>query len=158
MSETRPLKNEYLKCRSKSSDDLDLIEDKLTEEAAYAIRNPSYKDLVDENAYLRLERSQLYDELARVSQQDTSCKVESPLAQIIKALEGELFCERAQNTELLSHFEYLKGEIAHLLTTSSRRSSRTSGIVKEKEKERSMKVLYYREYKRKSKKESAISI
>ena len=150
MSETRPPKNEYLKCRSKSSDELDLIEDKLTEEAAYAIGNPSYKDLVDENAYLRSERSQLYDELTRVSQLDTTCKVESSLAQIIKALEGELICERAQNCELMSHFEYLKGEIAHLLTTSSRRSSRTSGIAKEKEKERSMKVLYYREYKRKS--------
>lgn len=130
----------------------DLIGDKVTEEASYSIGSPSYKDLVEENAYLRSERSQLYDELARVSQADAPLRIDNTRDKFIEALEHDLEHERNQNIRLVNHFEYLKIEVAHLLSVSTRHTCRSpTTSPREKEKEKSLKVLYYREYKRKPK-------
>ena len=91
-----------------------LIEEKISDEASYAVGNPSYKDLVEENAYLRSERSQLYDELARVSLTDAPVRSESTRDEVIESLERELIREKDQNIRLGGHFDFLKSEIAHL--------------------------------------------
>ena len=90
------------------------IEEEIAEEAAYAVGNPSYKDLVEENAYLRSERSQLYDELARVSVTDAPIKSDVTRDEVIESLEKELIKEKDQNKRLGGHFDFLKSEIAHL--------------------------------------------
>ena len=89
-------------------------EEETSEEAAYAVGNPSYKDLVEENAYLRSERSQLYDELARVSVTDAPIRSDSTRDEVIESLEKELMKEKDQNKRLGGHFDFLKSEIAHL--------------------------------------------
>ena len=92
--------------------------DKAIEETQHAIGSPSYKDLVEENAYLRSERSQLYDELARVSSGSSSSEVSKlagcHCAALTETLQSELSKERSQNKKFIAHFEYLKNEIAHL--------------------------------------------
>ena len=90
------------------------IEEEIAEEAAYAVGNPSYKDLVEENAYLRSERSLLYDELARVSVTDAPIKSDITRDEVIESLEKELMKEKDQNKRLGGHFDFLKSEIAHL--------------------------------------------
>ena len=133
----------------KTGDPHNLIEDKVAEEAAYAVGNPSYKDLAEENAYLRSERSQLYDELARVSLTNASKRIDSTRDEVIESLERELMKEKDQNVQLMDHFDFLKSEIAHLLNNSPRRFMSAPSELKEKEM--SFKALYYREYKRKTK-------
>ena len=128
----------------------DVTSDRTTEEVTFGNSSPSYMDLLEENAYLRSERSQLYSELATM----TLLFAESPggaQEKVIEALETELSTERDQNEKLLSYFEFLKCEITHLLTPSSNRSNRSSITNREKLKERGQKALYYREYKRKGK-------
>jgi chromosome segregation ATPase len=98
----------------KTGDPHNLIEDKVAEEAAYAVGNPSYKDLAEENAYLRSERSQLYDELARVTSNDVQVRGDSTRDEVIESLERELTKEKDQNIRLGGQFDYLKSEIAHL--------------------------------------------
>ena len=90
------------------------IEEKIAQEASYVVGNPSYKDLVEENAYLRSERSQLYDELARVSITDAPTRCDSTRDEMIESLEKELMKEKDQNIRLGGHFDFLKSEIAHL--------------------------------------------
>lgn len=85
-----------------------------TEDEAHAIGNPSYKDLAEENAYLRAERSQLYDQLARVSLMEASSTANTLPDERILLLENELLKEKNQNMRYLSRFEYLKSEIIHL--------------------------------------------
>ena len=131
------------------SNENDLTEDSVTEEAAYAVGNPSYKDLAEENAYLRSERSQLYDELARVSLTQASKRDDSTRDEVIESLERELIKEKDQNVQLIDHFDFLKSEIAHLLNNSPRRFMSAQSELKEKEM--SFKALYYRENKRKTK-------
>jgi hypothetical protein len=84
------------------------------EEEAYAIGNPSYKDLAEENAYLRAERSQLYDQLAKVSLMEASSIADNTPDVTIGLLENELQKEKNQSMWYLSRFEYLKSEIIHL--------------------------------------------
>ena len=131
------------------SNESDLTEDSVTEEAAYAVGNPSYKDLVEENAYLRSERSQLYDELARVSVTDAPIRSDMTRDEVIESLEKELIKEKDRNVQLIDHFDFLKSEIEYLLNNSPRRFVTTPTEIKEKEI--SLKALYYREYKRKTK-------
>lgn len=130
----------------------DVIGERSTEEIKFGNASPSYMDLVDENAYLRGERSQLYSELATMSLLYAQTP-EGAQEKVIEKLENELFLERDHNEKLLSYFEFLKGEITHLLTASSHsnRTNRSSTLNRDKVKERGQKALYYREYKRKGK-------
>ena len=92
--------------------------DRTDDEIVHAIGSPSYKDLVEENAYLRSERSQLYDELARTSTgngaNDSKKLVECHSVGLTDTLQSELTKERNQNKKLMTHLDYLKNEIAHL--------------------------------------------
>jgi uncharacterized coiled-coil DUF342 family protein len=83
-------------------------------EEAYVIGNPSYKDLAEENVYLRAERSQLYDQLAKVSLMEASSIADNAPEETIGLLENELQKEKNQCMKYLSRFEYLKSEIIHL--------------------------------------------
>lgn len=80
----------------------------------FAIGNPSYKDLSEENAYLRAERSQLYDQLAKVSLMESSSIADNLPDDTVKMLQNELQKEKNQSMQYLSRFEYLKSEIIHL--------------------------------------------
>lgn len=97
--------------------DLEAV-DKTDEEVVHAIGSPSYKDLVEENAYLRSERSQLYDELARTTtmhgSNDAKKLVGCHSAALTDTLQNDLTKERNQNKKFMAHFEFLKSEIAHL--------------------------------------------
>ena len=132
------------------TDLIDVIGERSTEEIRFGNTSPSYMDLVDENTYLRAERSQLYSELATISQLFEQTP-EGAQEKVIEGLESELSKERDHNEKLLNYFEFLKGEIAHLLTASSNHTNRSSNLNREKIKERGQKALYYREYKRKAK-------
>jgi hypothetical protein len=126
----------------------DVIGGRSTEEITFGNSSPSYVDLAEENAYLRAERSQLYSELATMSLLFAQTP-EGKQEKVIEGLENELSTERDHNEKLLGYFEFLKGEITHLLTASSNRTNRSSNLNREKVKERGQKALYYREYKRK---------
>jgi hypothetical protein len=128
----------------------DVVDGRSTEEIKFGNASPSYIDLAEENAYLRAERSQLYSELATMSLLFAQTP-EGKQEKVIEGLENELSTERDHNEQLLGYFEFLKGEITHLLTASSNRTNRSSNLNREKVKERGLKALYYREYKRKGK-------
>ena len=110
------------------------------EDEAYSIGNPSYKDLVDENTYLRSERSQLYDELARVSQPDTTSKIDKTRKELIGVLESDISNEKNQNRRLLSQFEFLKSEIAHLQFHGAEQATVAKGL--EERLEQSQECLH----------------
>ena len=115
------------------SEDQDSTNESGVQETVHAIGSPSYKDLVEENTYLRSERSQLYDELARVSGSGAGAAEGGKLAgchcaALTETLQIELSKERSQNKKFMTHFEYLKNEINHLQFHGSEQAAVALGL------------------------------
>jgi chromosome segregation ATPase len=84
-------------------------------ETVFGAGPPSYEDLVEENSYLRSERSQLYDELAKASiikpQNTKDCSICNLKHQI---LVNEVSKEKDQNKKLHIDIDQLKQELTQL--------------------------------------------
>jgi chromosome segregation ATPase len=84
-------------------------------ETMFGAGPPSYEDLVEENSYLRSERSQLYDELARASvikppnvKDCTICNLKH------QVLANEISKEKDLNKKLHIDIDQMKQELAQL--------------------------------------------
>lgn len=81
----------------------------------FVASSPSYKDLVEENAYLRSERSQLYDELAQATVQKTPTVKDCSICNLKhQILVNEISKERDRNKNLYANIDHLKQELAQL--------------------------------------------